>query len=319
MKDKISCQASSDGAEGIQEVPLMSFPPNQAQADLSCPLRCFFCDINDVLNAGDVHGFRLMGTITEILPGKNFHISSGGANPGIGGRPDDENYHHDSAQPEYRTIILDDGTGFLVAIEAEMSMVEKMNSPIGTLVDCVCRVVIPKIRGHPKIDCSSPDHAEAMHLRSHNDFQDNARSNEPTSRNEAIALRAEMLAVVDDAHAETLRWMELTYRKKIHQEEMDAALKDPACSKVSSLHPWTADLLFGPPVSVEITAEDVCRLIHSEFSDESRTTNGSEEGLSLEDIALVYDLDQLTIQRLLEELQMSGQIYQNVHGAYVPL
>jgi len=99
-------------------------------------------------------------------------------------------------------------------------------------------------------------------------------------------LRVETLIVVQDVHATTLRWFELTYRKK---------------SEMS--------MKFGYPAQ-EIDSTCVFELIQSEAGD---------SGVSLEDLASVLDLEPEHLKDMILELQLSGQVYQNRQGAYMPL
>ena len=101
-------------------------------------------------------------------------------------------------------------------------------------------------------------------------------------------LRVETLIVVQAVHATTLRWLELTYRQQ--QPKQDTSMQ------------W------GYPTQTKESY--VFELIQSEAGD---------SGVSLEDLALVLDLDMEHLKDIILELQLSGQVYQNRQGAYMPL
>lgn len=91
---------------------------------------------------------------------------------------------------------------------------------------------------------------------------------------------AEQISILeDDPHAELVRWFEL------------------------SLH-VSSERGFPMP---QITPDDVLEIIQLESQ------------VAMQDLALFFQLDQGTVQDLLEELQMAGQIYQNKQGYYLPL
>jgi hypothetical protein len=107
--------------------------------------------------------------------------------------------------------------------------------------------------------------------------------------------------VVQDADMETLRWCELNF------EQSSAKRKDP------SLHNrW------GYPTR-EISSEDIYRIIACEcesFPDEApRKTNG----VTAQDLATGWGLSISRVETMLQELQQSGQIYQNADGLYTLL
>ena len=99
-------------------------------------------------------------------------------------------------------------------------------------------------------------------------------------------LETDQVCIVTDVHAEALRWLELSYR-----------LKAP---------PDT--LKWGYPI-LPISAEDIFDIISSE----------ADQGVSLQDIAHVMDLDENYVANLVQDLQLSGQVYRNQQGKYLPL
>lgn len=161
-----------------------------------------------------------------------------------------------------QTIFLDDGTGIAI-IQATHAMIAQIHVQAGLTLDCIVRV---------------------------------ARSGEPS-----FALIADQLVVVQDAHAETLRWLELSYRNKRNKEQV-----------AHSTH-W------GFPTR-QISPDDIYRIIVSECQvDGSAPQRPKAKGLSKEDLAECLDLNLFRVDTLIQELQNSGQIYRNEVGLYLPL
>lgn len=110
-------------------------------------------------------------------------------------------------------------------------------------------------------------------------------------------LRVEQLVVgLDDpSSVETLRWLEMDYGPK------------------------DADWL-GYPSIPALQADDVLDLIESEAMvpsfDGKQIVAG---GVTADDLAKVLATDRATIGRLIEELQMAGQVYRTQSGKYMPL
>jgi hypothetical protein len=92
------------------------------------------------------------------------------------------------------------------------------------------------------------------------------------------------LCSVTDPHAELLRWMELS------------------CSSNRSFKHWY--------LTDQRVTNTLLRLIASQVFC---------EGVSLEDLALVLQVPINQLQDHIVDLQLSGQIYQNQEGNYVPL
>lgn len=104
-----------------------------------------------------------------------------------------------------------------------------------------------------------------------------------------FALYANQITIIDDdPHAELLRWFELSVELPSH---------------VSTSR--------GFPLPA-LTSEDVLDIIQLESS-------SPEGGVSMEDLVIFFELDQGIIEDLLSELQLSGQVYRNQQGNYLPL
>jgi len=99
-------------------------------------------------------------------------------------------------------------------------------------------------------------------------------------------LEADQVCIVTDVHAETLRWLELSYGQKAPPDT----------------------LKWGYPV-LPTSSEDIFDIISSE----------ADQGVSLQDIALVMNLDENYVANLIQDLQLSGQVYRNQQGKYLPL
>lgn len=111
-----------------------------------------------------------------------------------------------------------------------------------------------------------------------------------------VLLRAEQISILqDDPHAELVRWFELSYSPQ---------------SNVSMER--------GFPVP-ELTPDDFLDMIQLDCTTTTTTSDDKPLGVSMEDLALFFQVDQGTVEEFLEELQMSGQIYQNNQGNYLPL
>lgn len=120
-------------------------------------------------------------------------------------------------------------------------------------------------------------------------------------------LQAEQISILDDdPHAELLRWLELSWSQQ--QQQMPPN--------------HTISLQDGYPVpSTAVTPDDLLDIIQLDCS--TTTTTGEMDapplGVTVEDLVLFFQLDQGTIEAFLIELQLSGQIYQNQQGNYLPL
>ena len=106
---------------------------------------------------------------------------------------------------------------------------------------------------------------------------------------------AETIIVVTDPNAETLRWIELDY----------ASRSKPKPNETRQ---------FGYPC-FRVNADEVYRFILNQAT----IDNGQDAGISSEDLAIVLQRPINEIRGMIQELQLSGQIYQNENGLFVPL
>ena len=106
---------------------------------------------------------------------------------------------------------------------------------------------------------------------------------------------AETIIVVTDPNAETLRWIELDYASRSKPKPNET-------------------LQFGYPC-FRVNADEVYRFILNQAT----IDNGQDAGISSEDLALVLQRPINEIRGMIQELQLSGQIYQNEDGLFVPL
>ena len=106
-------------------------------------------------------------------------------------------------------------------------------------------------------------------------------------------LIAEQLVVVQDKHAEALRWLELTYQKRNGRDSMH----------------W------GFPTR-QISPDDIFRLIVIECQDGSEQIS-KPKGVSTEDLAECLDLSLPHVESMIEDLRNSGRIYRNEDGFYL--
>lgn len=147
-------------------------------------------------------------------------------------------------------LVLIDGTG-CATLQVTDAMINKLQLAEGMSVDCIGAVY--------------PNEKDPSSFR----------------------LVAEQICLVNDLHAETLRWTEIVYAESLSAKE-----KDEWC---------------GYPVR-QVKADDVLQVIATE-----------PQGVSLEDVALGFDLTEVDAKSFIEELQLSGQIYCNERGLFVPL
>jgi hypothetical protein len=189
------------------------------------------------------------------------------------------------------TIHLDDGTG-LAAIITSLTMLEAIHCCIGTSLDCIVRV----------------------------DYSDSGHSiNSNNSNNVKNAkLHADSLMIVPDAHAETLRWLELSYLKKnpgnfLQQQDQSSRQQQSQSSQSQLLYMQSRT---GYPCH-SVQADDVYQLIQSDGSD--AYVYQGQKGLLAKDLAIVLDISIDHVHDLIQELQIEGLVYQNQEGGYMPL
>lgn len=124
----------------------------------------------------------------------------------------------------------------------------------------------------------------------------------PPQQQPEFILKAEQIAIHDDdPHAELVRWFELSWQQRQENE--------------FSNHNFSMENGFPLP---KLTPEDFLEIIQLECSANADGRNPSA-GVAMEDLALFFQLDQGTVEEFLAELQISGQIYQNQQGNYLPL
>jgi hypothetical protein len=182
---------------------------------------------------------------------------------------------------EAPTILLDDGTG-LAAIITPLNMLEAIHCCIGTSLDCIVRV----------------------------DYSGNNISNNDSNNVKNAKLHADSLMIVPDAHAETLRWLELSYLKKNPSKFLQQQ-QSQSQSQLLYMQSRT-----GYPCQ-SVQADDVYQLIQSDGSDEY--VYQGQKGLQAKDLAIVLDVSIDQVHGLIQELQIEGLVYQNQEGAFLPL
>jgi hypothetical protein len=226
-------------------------------------------------------------------------------------------------------IVLDDGTG-LVRIQAPQTMVAQIRVQVGTTLECVVR-----LHG-AGATCSSASTLGGC-------TKSNSRRNNVNDA--GYSLIADQLVVVQDAHMETLRWLELCYRKKLQNSRAKSTTQTvPFETAESSTAPSAITV---PPMSMEwgfptrssVTSDDVFRIIVSDCHAylpapatvtpksagpakqhlQDRVVKQPPMGVSIEDLADCLNLSRERVQELIQELQNNCQIYCNEHGLFVPL
>jgi hypothetical protein len=230
---------------------------------------------------------------------------------------------------DYVHIVLDDGTG-LVSIQAPQTMVAQIRVQVGTTLECIVRL-------HCKgTTCTGASISGCC---------TNSESRQTNVDETGYSLIADQLVVVQDAHMETLRWLELCYRKKLQSSRAKSTNQAAALETAESFtFPTDMDaplmsMEWGFPTRSSITADDVFRIIVSDCHayvpapatvtpkstgpakqrQQGRMVQQPPMGVSIEDLADCLNLSRERVQELIQELQNNCQIYCNEHGLFVPL
>jgi hypothetical protein len=187
---------------------------------------------------------------------------------------------------EAPTILLDDGTG-LAAIVTPLNMIEAIHCCIGTSLDCIVRV----------------DYSTHSIKNSNNNSSNNDSNNVKN-----VKLHADSLMIVPDAHAETLRWLELSYLKKnpgkfLQHQDQDQSSESQPQSQLLYMQSRT-----GYPCQ-SVQADDVYQLIQSDGSDDY--VYQGQKGLLAKDLAIVLEISIEQVHGVIQELQIEGLVYQN--------
>jgi hypothetical protein len=256
-------------------------PPTKGTS-LPCPVRCFLRDVPEkirnanppTLGGNTVHLlplFRLLGTVIDVRD------TAGKQGDALSHYSDEENDKKETASVESSrqtedndiAITLDDGTATLT-IYASRSMKNQISVSCGMSLDCIVRVnTVGRLNG---------------------------------DSNDGYELTADQLVVVDDKNAETLRWLEITFRESLKNQPDSANMN---CDWGFPARYFDADDLY----HVILSDYDTCR----DFKPKE------EAGVSLDDLSMVLDIPMDQLQKMIEELQLSGQIYRNRSGLFLPL
>ena len=214
------------------------------------------------------------------------------------------------AGPASRTntiiLVIDDGTGSLTQIQTPSAMATRIQVQPGMTLECIVRAM--RITG--ATTCSKQQN------------------------NPYYSLLAHQLVVVQDPHAETLRWLELTYRKKACEASVRNSHNSSNNQDTGSQLPTSVQSVeqFGYPCSGNgmISAEELYYIILSDGETEKsnnervsgsskRNNNNKIRGVSLTDLAEGLEVSESLLEGLIEDLQLAGQIYRNEVGNYLPL
>lgn len=120
--------------------------------------------------------------------------------------------------------------------------------------------------------------------------------------------------VVTDPNAETLRWLELSAKKSTTSrfDEQSNQNNDNSNPRVEAS---TTIYCNGYPTRVAAHPDQVYRWICLQ----TQLPENPDPGVTLEELSLVLSCKPSVVSSILQELQLSGQIYQNLNGRYVPL
>jgi len=103
----------------------------------------------------------------------------------------------------------------------------------------------------------------------------------------------EQLSIVSDPHAETLRWLDICTREKVSTKNPNASLEQVTFKS-------------GYPTRV-VSENDIYEMIRS------------SKGVTVEELAILTGIRLPEMQSLVEELQLSGQIYHDERKLLLPL
>ena len=253
---------------------------------------------------------RLLGTVVEVLKQEHANNSNDTA---VVASEDCASVAVAGAASHTNTIILvlDDGTGSLTQIQTPSAMATRIQVQPGMTLECIVRAMM--ITG--------------------------ATTSSKQQNNPYYSLLAHQLVVVQDPHAETLRWLELTYRKKaceasVHNSNNNNNINQDTGSQLPTSVQSVEQ--FGYPCSGNgrISAEELYYIILSDCETEksnneraggsskrNNNNNNSSKirGVSLTDLAEGLEVSESLLEGLIEDLQLAGQIYRNEDGNYLPL
>jgi hypothetical protein len=183
-------------------------------------------------------------------------------------------------------FVLDDGSGS-VEIFVPRFMYQNLSVKKGQTLDCIAR----KCRNNKK--------------RSIQMFNDSASelSVSPFRSLSSLFLIADTLILVTDPHAESLRWMELCH------DARNCGSSSRTNPVQNEMRPW------GYPSLPVNTTDEVYRFILNQAT----IDGGKDAGVSSEDLALVLHRPHQEVEKMIQELQIMGQIYQNASKLFVPL
>lgn len=125
-----------------------------------------------------------------------------------------------------------------------------------------------------------------------------ARRLRPQPKQQQDCWHADTLIVVTDSAAESVRWMELSHRPP----------PQPAPHDNTNNNHWK----WGYPC-VPIDEQEVYRMICTQAQ------LPDDPGVTAEELAIVLQRPLAEMQGFVQELQLTGQVYQNENGCYVPL
>lgn len=104
----------------------------------------------------------------------------------------------------------------------------------------------------------------------------------------------EQIVIVNDPHAEILRWLEIIKRPKQQSD-------------------WP-----GFPHKADFSSDDLFQVILSKCP-LTRQRRKSQKGLSIRFLSSGLNMTESKVQELMNELHESGQVYQDENGLYLPL
>ena len=113
----------------------------------------------------------------------------------------------------------------------------------------------------------------------------------------------EALILVTDPNVEYMRWMELG--------------NPPVNENESRRYGYPAKLKNAKEAYRLICLQ--CKLSTSGSSSTGSSTTTGQNGVSIKDLAIVMQIPVNEMEKMIQELQLNGQVYQNASGNFVPL
>jgi hypothetical protein len=246
------------------------------------PIRCFLKDIGNVLARTERRN-----NDTSIVHTPSVSSGGGGGSSSTPPPPVQLRLIGTVVVVTDTEIVLDDGTA-QVTIPATPDMLTQIHAEPSMTLDCI--VLVEQQQQQP--------------------LQHGGGG--------GTVLVADQLVVVQDPHAEMLRWMELSFPKAtaVGGAPCTSSSSDVDSTNTTSRNAY--NLEHGYPTR-KLCPDDILAIIVCEFRCQEHNKSIQIRGVSKEEIAIGLGLSVETTQTMIDELQLTGQVYKNEHGLFLPL